>query len=118
MGNPLFLLAYAASKKIATDRAIESKKAEQAAEKLKNTPRYSGYTKSGNFIAGVYPNSPEYATLNSVTHFQIGDNAPTKVEKPFTPTSVYWDKKNNQQISADQYINMTAQQGDVMAQSR
>ena len=117
MANPLFLLAYAASKKIATDRAIENKRAEQAAETLKNTPRYSGYTKDGNFMAGVYANSPEYANLNSVTHFQIGDNAPTKVEKPFTPTKVYWDKKNNQQISADQYINMTAQPGDVMAQS-
>src|SRR5210317_402104 len=117
MGNRLFLLAYAASKKIATDRAIESKKAEQAAEKLKNTPRYSGYTKSGNFVAGVYANSPEYATLNSVTHFQTGDNAPTKVDKPFTPTSVYWDKRNKKQIFADQYISMTTQPGDVMAQS-
>ena len=107
MVAPLLALAYAASKKVDQNRRRKQAKDAAEAEKDKNAPRYFGYDENGKFIAGVKSNTLEYQAIKDVTHFSVGGGDPQKLEKPFTPQPVYWDRENKTQVSAAEYLTMS-----------
>ena len=107
MVAPLLALAYMASKKVDQNRRRKQAKDAAEAEKDKNAPRYFGHDANGNFIAGGKSNTVEYSAIKDVTHFSMGGGEPQKLEKPFTPQPVYWDRENKSQVSAAEYLSMS-----------